>query len=50
MRWKMCDRGRKLSVVSASVIGSSRRHTRTLEPMFPWVSSTPLGLPVVPEV
>ena len=50
MRWKTCDRGRKLTVVSVSETSSSVRQTCTLDPMLACVSSTPFGLPVVPDV
>ena len=45
-----CAQGRKLQVTSSSSIGNIWCAALTLETKLPWLSTTPLGLAVVPEV
>ena len=51
VRSKLWQSGRKLSAVhSWFTIGKTFSAARTLWTRLPWVSMTPLGSPVVPEV
>jgi hypothetical protein len=47
---KMCDRGRKLTVLSVSEIASTSTDACTFDAMLLCVSITPFGAPVVPDV
>jgi hypothetical protein len=46
----MWESGRKESVSSCPSNAKASAEATTFEVMFPWVSITPLGSPVVPEV
>ncbi len=50
MRSKMCDSGRKLRVESVGPTENDSRALITFDQMLSWVSITPLGSPVVPDV
>jgi hypothetical protein len=47
---KIWDKGKKESTVSVSLNGSKDEQVLTLLKMLLWVSMTPLGGPVVPDV
>jgi hypothetical protein len=46
----MWDSGRNESVSSSPSKAKARAEATTFEVMFPWVSITPFGSPVVPDV
>ena len=53
MRSKMCESGRKerhSCWPGSSWIGMRRSPEITFDVMLPWVSITPFGFPVVPDV
>ena len=47
---RMCERGRKEKQTSLSETSMISQRTKTLAKTLAWVRTTPLGIPVVPEV
>ncbi len=50
MRSKLCETGRNDRIVSAGVTSNADADAIMFETRLRWVSITPLGTPVVPDV